>query len=167
MTASDIVSAVTPPRCDCSWVNRARCEPFRNDHTPCWSVCCHQNAQTPVSTKQSALKDASKLEQQVSTFLRRYCATPSVATALWMVHRGCLSKPAQQIARCAQQLNRSGAWPSPLAWNRTRFLFSAHSTLFLGDSTLRNKWAVLHEDGIRSACVNGSGVCYRYRASSK
>lgn len=77
--------------------------------------------------------------------------------------RGCLEEPEDQIAKCAVQLTASKSWPDNHVWlaSLARYAEAGHAVLFIGDSTLRNKWATLLAMGVPEACSGtGGGVCY-------
>ena len=71
--------------------------------------------------------------------------------------------PGPQMDKCAAQLRTSGAWPSNSKWSQTIARYSSHAVLFVGDSTIRSKWATLRAMGVPDGCAAGSsGSCFVY-----
>lgn len=109
------------------------------------------------------------MERAVADFVQSVCRMGGVVhhnISLPLRDRfkqGCLEEPDNQIAKCAAQLRATESWPESRVWSAAlaRYAEAGHAVLFIGDSTLRNKWATLLAMGVPEACTGtGGGVCY-------
>jgi len=116
-------------------------------------------------TSSSVPLPATDIRANVRAFIRSVCRLPQATSYEARGPRGCLERPVDQIDACVAQLEARRTWPAKQALAQAMGRFSArgHAVLFVGDSTLRNKWAAItHMAPLAdSGCQeNGTGVCY-------
>jgi hypothetical protein len=67
----------------------------------------------------------------------------------------------RRLQPCVDNLQRGLLWPRQSSVEAAVEFLSARRLLFLGDSTVQNKWSFLHARGVRDVChADGGGACY-------
>jgi len=160
-TSSNYNLSVGTPASTCS-IDEHHAHATWSKYASQWSL--HQSKppcafQLPGKSLLPRTKEQSRLNvsgTNLEVWLRSWCSGEAG------MHRYCKSQPSKsELDQCAHDMSAHSLWPTGAELLTAAHLFNRSRSLFIGDSTVENKWLYLRDiHGVTSACTkNTTGVC--------